>query len=250
MTTNKHEDLIDQHQPVAISRRLDAVQRTENISAAVLGAIDGCVTTFAVVSGAAGAGFTPTVAVVLGCANLLADGFSMAVSNYESIKAQREFVEETRRNESLHIDVIPEGEREEIRQIFRRKGFGGATLEEIVDTISADRRLWLDTMLTEEHGLARVARDPIKSAVVTFLAFLIVGAIPLLPFVLMGEDIQRAFVMSAVFAAVMFFGIGLLKSVVMSRPVWRSAIGTLLTGGAAASLAYLAGYVLRAVYSA
>jgi len=84
---------------------------------------------------------------------LLADGLSMAVSNYESIKAHNEFVAAVRREEERHIKNVPEGEREEIRQIFARKGFAGAALEHIVATITADRRLWLDTMLAEEHGL-------------------------------------------------------------------------------------------------
>ena len=76
-------------------------------------------TTFAVVSGTVGAGFPSSVAVVLGIANLLADGFSMAISSYESIKAQQEYIESVRLSEAKHIEAVPDGEREEIRQIFR-----------------------------------------------------------------------------------------------------------------------------------
>lgn len=246
MKKTSPEKLFEDHRPEAIGERLRKAPKSQSVSDAVLGAIDGCVTTFAVVSGAAGAGFSAPVALVLGVANLVADGFSMAVSNYESIKAQHEFIEAVRRTEEEHIERIPEGEREEIRQIFRRKGFEGEILEELVATISGDRRLWVETMLTEEHGLPRVAPSAWKSALVTFCAFVFVGALPLLPYVVSGMDAQQQFVLSAILAGVVFFGIGMLKSLVSSaRPVLRSGVSTLLTGGAASSLAYLAGHLLR-----
>src|SRR3989344_3143159 len=56
----------------------------------VYGGIDGAVTTFAVVAGAVGATLSPAIVLILGFANLLADGFSMAVSNYLSTKSQTE----------------------------------------------------------------------------------------------------------------------------------------------------------------
>ncbi len=154
------EKLCEDHRPEAIRKRLTTTASSQVISDAVLGGIDGCITTFAIVAGTLGAGLPAPIALVLGFANLLADGFSMAVSNYESVKAQREFAEDVRRTEGEHIDRIPEGEREEIRQIFRNKGFEGQVLEKIVDTISQDRQLWIDTMLTEEHGLQKTMADP------------------------------------------------------------------------------------------
>lgn len=244
----RQEDLLREHRPEVIERRLRQSAKSQNISNAVLGGIDGCVTTFAVVSGVFGAGFSATVALVLGFANLIADGFSMAVSNYESIKAQREFVDETRRREEEHIDKIPEGEREEIRQIFQQKGFKGETLEEIVNTISQDRRLWVETMLTEEHGLQKFGPSPLKSATVTFFAFLVVGATPLIPFFARMLNLQQQFILSAVLAGIAFFAIGTLKSFVFAKPMLRSGLSTLLTGGAAAVLAYVTGHVLRQVF--
>jgi len=241
------DDLRKDHRPEAIQRRLSKTPRSQNISDAVLGGIDGCITTFAVVSGAVGAGFSSSVALVLGFANLVADGFSMAVSNYESIKAQREFIDEVRRTEEDHIDRIPDGEREEVRAIFKGKGFQGDTLEEIVRTITQDRRLWVETMLTEEHGLQKTRLSPWKSAFATMTAFLLVGAIPLTPLFASESDLHRQFVFSAVLAGVAFFSIGTLKSLVFAKPVFRSGLSTLLTGGTAAGLAYLTGYLLQRV---
>ena len=120
-----------------------------------MGGVDGCITTFAVVSGSVGAGFPSSVAVILGFSNLFSDGFSMAISNYESSRAEQEYFESIKQSEEKHIEEVPEGEREEIRQIFKAKGFAGEILEKIVDTITADKRIWLEIMLMEEHGLSK-----------------------------------------------------------------------------------------------
>jgi vacuolar iron transporter family protein len=242
------EKLLREHQPEAISLRIAKSAKSQNISDAVLGAIDGCVTTFAVVSAAVGAELSATIALVLGFANLFADGFSMAVSNYESIKANREFAEDIRRMEEQHIDRVPEGEREEIRQIFQNKGFEGEVLGKIVETICSDRRLWVDTMLIEEHGLQISGPSPWKSALVTFCSFLFIGAMPLLPFLFSGLSVRQQFLLSTVAAAVVFFSIGMLKSLVFAKPVILAGLSTLLTGGTAAGLAYLTGYVLRELF--
>lgn len=241
-------ELETDHQPVAVRRRLTQPPKANVMPDAVLGGIDGCVTTFAVVSGAFGAGFSPTVALVLGFANLLADGFSMAVSNYEASQAQQEHIDSIARNEYRHIELVPEGEREEIRQIFRAKGFEGELLESVVETLTNDRDIWVDTMLKEEHSLQPVGLNPLRAALATFFAFLIVGAMPLLPYALPGLSATMQFLASLCIAGVMFFGIGMLKSLVYHRPVFRSGLRTLLMGGAAASLAFVSGHLAHALF--
>lgn len=238
-------ELARDHEPAAIALRLSVQPRFPHAPDAVLGAIDGCITTFAVVSGAVGAGFGPVVPLVLGIANLLADGFSMAVSNYESTRVRADYRAHLRRTEEAHIERIPAGEREEIRQIFRRKGFDGELLEKIVAMICSDKRLWLETMLTEELGLGKAAPRPMASALATFLAFVLVGAIPLVAFVFPGLPLMGQFTLSATLAGAMFFTIGLAKGRVTGGRPFRSGLGTLATGGVAAALAFLAGYVLR-----
>lgn len=242
------DKLSEEHRPEVIREKLKKPVKENVASDAVLGGIDGCVTTFAVVSGVVGAGFSPSVALVLGFANLIADGFSMAISNYESIKTDKEFIQSIRDSEKEHIEKIPSGEREEIRQIFKNKGFTADVLETIVDTISADKKLWIDTMLMEEHGVQKSGRDPLKAAIGTFISFILVGSIPLIPFMIFGLEKNLQFTISACLAALMFFSIGALKSRVFSKPVFRSGIGTLLTGGTAAVLAFAVSYLLREIF--
>jgi VIT1/CCC1 family predicted Fe2+/Mn2+ transporter len=243
-----HAPTEEQHRPDAIRRRLAAGSRHDYLADAVLGAIDGCVTTFAVVAGATGGALSPLVVIILGFANLLADGFSMAVSNYHGTRSERDRVAQTRRTEERHIQQVPEGEREEIRQIFAAKGFEGEVLERIVETITADRRLWVNTMLTEEHGLQLEGPDPVRAGAVTFAAFVGVGLVPLLPYVIPGIADGAAFTASGMMAAAAFWGIGWVKGQRLRLPRMPSAWQTLWTGGAAAALAYGAGWGLQALF--
>lgn len=241
-------DLERQHRPAIIRRRLSAKPGASLLSDAVLGGIDGCVTTFAVVAGAAGGGLPETVIVVLGFANLVADGFSMAASNYLSVKSRREEVHKMRRQEEDHIARIPQGEREEIRQIFRKKGFSGGVLDKIVDVITDDKKLWVQTMLAEEHGLLLEARRPLPAGLATFAAFVSVGLMPLLPFLIPGLAAGRELGVSAAVTALAFLAVGVMKGAVLRAPLLRSGLETLALGGAAAGLAYGAGVVLRRAY--
>jgi VIT1/CCC1 family predicted Fe2+/Mn2+ transporter len=247
---NRVEDLAAQHSPEAIRSRLEASTRHNYLGDAVLGAIDGCVTTFAVVAAAVGAGFPRGVAIVLGFANLFADGFSMAVGNYQATCSEKELVEKARRIEERHIEDVPEGEREEVRQIFARKGFAGPLLEQVVEVITRDRRLWVDTMLTEELGLRIGGPGPLRAAVTTFAAFVAVGLLPLAPLFLPGLESGQTFAVSGLATAIAFFGVGMVKGHVVNRPLLRSGFATLAMGGVAAGLAYLVGAWLSRTFGA
>lgn len=240
--------LVADHHPEAIQERLATQHKHSYVGDAVLGGIDGCVTTFAVVAGAVGGGFSSFVVVVLGFANLIADGFSMAISNYQNTKSQSEQVEEARRSEEDQIRRYPEGEREEVRQIFAAKGFEGKVLDQVVDVITRDRSLWVNTMLTEELGLRVQTPSPTRAAWTTFGAFLLVGFLPLLPFVVPGLAPGLVFPISAAVTAVAFFAIGFTKGLVLQRPALRAGLETLLMGGGAAVLAYFVGYWLRQTF--
>jgi VIT1/CCC1 family predicted Fe2+/Mn2+ transporter len=248
MDQQTRKALLDEHRPEAIRARLAESRHGGYLPDLLLGGIDGCVTTVAVVAGALGAGISGTVALILGLANIVADGFSMAVSNYQSTKAQQDLIERSRRTEELHIAQFPEGEREEIRQIFQRKGFKGETLQRIVETITSNRQLWIETMLTEELGLQRSVLRPMRSALATFAAFVLVGVVPLLPLAAgwLTTKAQTALAMSL--AAAAFFAIGLAKGRVLQNGAWRSGAETLLTGGTAAALAFAVGYGLRQAF--
>ncbi|MFT5522160.1 MAG: VIT1/CCC1 family predicted Fe2+/Mn2+ transporter, partial [Pirellulaceae bacterium] len=169
-----HDELLQLHTDEAIAHRLSAKTHSY-LGDFILGAVDGAVTTFAIVAGAAGAGLSSGVAVVLGVANVLADGFSMAAGNYLKARADHQTVDHCRRIEAMHIERVPDGEREEVRQIFRNKGFEGELLERVVTVITNDRDLWINTMLIEELGLQLEPPHPVRAAASTMFAFVIAG---------------------------------------------------------------------------
>jgi len=237
-----------EHHPHAIRDRLTERHRPRYLGDAVLGGIDGCVTTFAVVAGAVGGGLPPGVVIILGFANLIADGFSMGVSNYLGTKSELQEIDEIRRSERLHIEQVPHGEREEIRQIFASKGFEGDVLDKIVEVITGNHELWVETMLREEHGFGSGLRKPIAAGLATFLAFLFVGLIPLLPFLVPGLATSHRFRFSAIITAVAFAAIGVAKGVVVKHSVVRSGLETLIVGSVAAVLAYLVGHWLKTTF--
>lgn len=226
------------HDPADIAERLRGSRKRSNLRDVIYGAIDGAVTTFAIVAGVVGAELSTKVILALGVANVLADGFSMAAGNYSGTKAELDDARRLRAVEERHIDLVPEGERAELREILSQKGLSGDVLEAAVDTIAADRKNWIDIMLVEEYGLSPTDPHPMRAAQATFLAFLAAGMIPLLPYVF---GIDNAFEMSILATGLTFFAVGALKSIWSLSSWWRSGGETLLIGGAAASIAYFVG---------
>lgn len=214
----------------------------------VYGAIDGTVTTFAVVSGAAGASLSPGIVVILGFANLLADGFSMACGNFLSERTQKDYIKKERKREEWEIENVPEGEIEEIREIFRKKGFKGKDLEKAVEIITSDKKVWVNTMMTDELGLLESPKSPWKTAANTYFGFLAIGIIPLLSYILsyfLPFFAENTFKIAIVMTLVALIAIGVIKRYVTKKDLWKSVIETVFVGGAAAVIAYFIGFFLR-----
>ena len=239
-----------QHTPEAIRRRLQGGPRHSYLRDFVYGAIDGSVTTFAMVAGVAGAQLGAGMVVLFGLVNLLADGMSMAASNYLGTRAELQARERLRRIEHEHIEKYPAGEREEVRQIYRAKGFGGEDLDRAVEVITSDTDRWVETMLADEHGVPPVGPSPARAAAATFFAFLVIGALPLLAFVYQlaapaSIRLSRPFLLSAAMTAGAFFIVGALKGRFVGHRWWASGLETLTIGGAAAAVGFAVGALLR-----
>jgi VIT1/CCC1 family predicted Fe2+/Mn2+ transporter len=235
--TMEHE-----HSTEAIQQRLSEGPRHNYLRDWIYGGIDGSVTTFAVVTGVVGAHLSPVIIVIMGFANLMADGFSMAASNFLGTKAEHDDFRRLEAIEHRHIELAPDGEREEVRQIFARKGFRGVDLEGVVELITSDRERWVRTMLSDEYGLPLEARSPWLAAAITFSAFVICGLAPLIPFLL---GMQSPLRLSIILTGAVFFIIGSIKSRWSTARWWRSALSTLFVGGIVAGLAYLVGVLLK-----
>lgn len=245
------EELKRSHTADAIRKRLMRGPHHSYLKDFIYGAIDGTVTTFAVVAGVAGAELAIAVVIILGFCNLLADGFSMAVSNFLGTRAEQELRLKAEKEEKTHIALIPEGEKEEIRQIFAAKGFQGEELERIVTVITSDVKLWVNTMVIEELGLPLEMSSPLRAASSTFVAFLVIGFFPLVSFIvayLIPNFTFNPFLWSSVITGCAFFIIGALKSQFVGKKWYLSGAETLLIGGSAALLAYGVGILLRGIH--
>lgn len=246
MSQQPRDDLEREHRPERIRARLDQGARGGHLGDVVLGAVDGGITSFAIVAGAVGGGFSSLVIIVMGFASLLADGFSMAVSNYLGSKSDAEAAEQAHREERRHIREVPEGQCEELRQVFAAKGFEGETLDRILDVVSRDAELWAETIVQEEFGLhAGDAGRPVRAGAATFGGFLAAGVVPLVPFLVPAVEPDRAFVLSVVATSAAFLAIGVVKGYALDQSPLRSGIETLAIGGGAALLAYGVGRLLQ-----
>ena len=226
------------HEPEEIARRISEANKPSHLRDVIYGAIDGAVTTFAIVAGVVGAELSTKVIIALGIANVLADGFSMAAGNYSGTKAELDDAKRLRAVEERHVSLAPEGERAELREILSQKGLEGDTLEAAVNAIARNRTTWIDMMLVEEYGLSPTDPHPMRAAQATFLAFLAAGMVPLLPYIIALPD---AFHWSIALTGITFFGVGALKSRWSLAPWWRSGLETLAIGGVAAGIAYYVG---------
>jgi VIT1/CCC1 family predicted Fe2+/Mn2+ transporter len=230
------------HTREAIQQRLAHDSQGNYLRDFIYGGIDGTITTFAIVAGVVGASMPGSVVLVLGLANLAADGFAMGAGNYSATKAELDDYNRLLAIEHKHIALEPSGEREEIRQIFAAKGFDGAELERIVDVITSDDERWAKTMATEEYGLSPAVKSPVRAALSTAAAFVLCGLVPLVSYL-----IAYSLTACVVATGLVFFGIGAAKSRWALAGWVQSGFEMLLIGMSAAGLSFGIGYALRAL---
>ena len=214
----------------------------------VYGGLDGIITTFAVVSGVAGANLGTGVILILGLANLLADGFSMATGAYLSTKSEQAYYRKEREREMWEIEHFPEGERAELLEIYRGKGYTEEEALQLVHIHSRDKERWADAMMVDELGMLHDAGNPLMNGLATLIAFLVAGVVPLLVY-LIGLAVPIApdvsFPISIGLSALALFALGTAKVLVTRQNPFRSGIEMLLVGGLAAAVAYVIGALLQ-----
>ena len=220
----------------------------EYIGEFVYGGIDGAITTFAVVAGAVGANLDISVIIILGFANLIADGFSMSVGNYFATKADRDYFDKHVEIEYWEIENYREKEIQEVREIYAKKGFKGHLLDQVVEVITSNKEVWVDTMMKEELEMTKDEKTPISTAIATFASFNLIGVIPLLAYICSGIwDLNHddLFVLSCISTLIGLIIVGNLKSIVTEKNRLIGILETVLLGGIAATLAYFVGGILE-----
>lgn len=215
----------------------------------VYGGIDGCVTTFAVVAGSVGAGLDSAIIIILGFANLLADGFAMSIGAYLSTKSERDNYNKHKQEEYWEVENLPDMEKEEIREIYASKGFEGDLLEKVVDVITSDKERWVNTMMKEELEMIEEDRSPFWIGATTYISFITIGLIPLITYVVdyFSPISENLFFITSVLTALGFVVIGWLKTYVNQTSIIKGILETLILGGIAAFVAYFVGDFLESL---
>ncbi len=210
----------------------------------VFGANDGLVAAFAVVSGVHGAAVSTRIVLLAGLAELIGGTIAMGLGAFLAAKSEREFILSEREREEREVREFPEEERKEVRTIFARKGFRGKALEQMVEHVTADPTFWVDTMMSEELGLAAVpAVAPLRSGVVVAAAYGLGAAFPVVPYAL-PVAVHGAFALSVAATLAALFVAGALKTRITGRPWLRSGLETVLVGALAAAATFLAGRLI------
>lgn len=216
----------------------------------VYGGIDGLVTTFAVVAWATWANLDLSVVLILGFANLFADGFSMSVGAYLANKSEHDTYKKNLAIEYREIVHLREKEIQEIRDIYLAKWFEGELLEQVVAKIIEDDDRRVDVMMKEELGLNEPDKKPLLVWASTLISFVVIWLIPLLTYVVsyISEiDPATLFPLSIGLTALWFLGIGWMKSYVNQTSHRKAMLETVILWGLAAGVAYYVGFRLEKI---
>ncbi|BBJ28306.1 VIT1/CCC1 transporter family protein [Athalassotoga saccharophila] len=215
----------------------------------VYGASDGIITTFAVVAGAMGAHLSPQIVLIMGLANLFGDGFSMAVGDYMSQRTTVKYNQSEREREEWEVEIDPRSEKEELIEIYKAKGLEEEKARQLVEILSSNKKLWVETMMHEELNILEDKdSSPLKDALVTFFSFVFFGFMPLVTYILatfIPFFAQNTFSTATFLTIVTLFLVGALRNIVTNINWIKSGIEMLLTGGAAAIIAYVVGYMIK-----
>src|SRR5574340_235134 len=184
-------------------------KETSSIRDFVFGFGDGINTSLGLVAGVGGANESSSIIILAALVAMFTGAKAMAVQNYLAVRSQRQILQSEIEREKWEMENVPEAEIQEIKDIYKEKGFTGIELENIVKKITSDKKVWLDTMLTEELKLnLEIVGSPLKSAFRMFGAFLVGGVLPIIPyfflsghvplFVAIGVSLCASFIIGAI----------------------------------------------------
>jgi VIT1/CCC1 family predicted Fe2+/Mn2+ transporter len=155
------------------------------VKSLVFGGLDGTITTFAVVAASKGGGLSTEVVLLMGFANLVADGISMGFGDYLSSKAELEYAKTEKKREKWELENYPEGEKREMIELYMARGVSEEDATMVIERLAKYKNFFLDLMMVEELGLMPPDEtdSPAKNGLVTFCAFALFGFVPLVPYV-------------------------------------------------------------------
>jgi VIT1/CCC1 family predicted Fe2+/Mn2+ transporter len=222
----------------------DPHKQASNLSDIILGGQDGLVNVLGIILGMAAASGDPWLVIVAGLAATFAESVSMAAVAYTSTLADADFYESEREREYRHIQNVPKLEKDEIRDIYSRKGFKGDLLDRIVETITANEDIWVAVMMAEEHQLTPVDRSTaLRSGIIVGISAIIGSLIPIVPFFFF--PVQTSMILSVLISALVLFAVGNYKARITVGNPGKSGLEMAVIGIVSALVGYAVGLLLK-----
>ncbi|MFT4311641.1 MAG: VIT1/CCC1 transporter family protein [Candidatus Woesearchaeota archaeon] len=211
------------------------------------GGLTGTITTFAVVSGITGASLGANIILIIGSANLLAHGFTIAISNYLGIEAKNKYTNKERKQVTKDILSHLNASEEELEKFYRKHHYTKDEANKLVHTLVKHKQTFADTIMDEELHIENHQESPLKTSLVTFFSFLFFGFVPLFSYVLdlfSAMFIANPFVVATSLTGATIFGLGTFKAALTDKHWFASGLQILILGGAAALIAFYVGSTL------
>lgn len=239
-TQKSNNKIIEQ---VRLHDHHDPHHGTFHLSDVILGGQDGLVNVLGVILGVAAATSDTRIVIAAGLAATFAESISMGAVAYTSKLAEHDLYHSERAREHRHIHLAPDVETGEIRDIYRKKGFEGETLEKIVEVITSNPDVWVNVMMAEEFQLSVPEKSKaFRSALLVGFSALVGSLIPLFPFFFL--DVGLSIGLSIIIAALTLFVVGVYKArVTVGKPL-RSGLEMAVIG----TISALAGYVVGLIF--
>lgn len=211
----------------------------------ILGGQDGLVSILGLLLGLSAATRSTRIVIAGGLATIIAETLSMGAVAYTSKMADRDHYRAERAREEQEVKDVPEIERQEIEDIYKEKGFSGKLLKDIVNHITSDHELWINTMMREELELLPVIKRDVYSYSLTVGLSTLIGALlPLIPFFFV--FVHVALIISLILSVIILALVGIYKAITMMVNPIKSAAQMVLIGMGAAIAGYLIGLLFKA----
>lgn len=236
------------HTPEAIAHSMDHKESHKDgftLPEIILGGQDGLVNVLGIILGIAVSTSSTEIVIVAGLAATFAESISMAAVAYTSKQAEADFYESEYEREKWEIEHEPEGEREEIRQLYKSYGFEGKILDEIVEKITSDEKVWLNVMMEQELKLEEINRKRIfPESLIVGISAVIGSLIPLTPFFFL--PLQTAIFVSLVISAITLFAVGYYKArKTLGRDLIKQGLQMMIIGMVSAGVGFIIGKLLN-----
>jgi predicted membrane protein (TIGR00267 family) len=235
------------HQKQKIHKSIHKEKHTTNFNLPeiILGGQDGLVNVLGIILGVAAATADARIVIVAGLAATFAESVSMAAVAYTSKLAEADYYQSEYEREKWEIENMPQGEKEEIKALYENYGFSGKTLEEIIDRITANKKVWLKVMMEQELKLEPIERDRVLSmAILVGISAVIGSLIPLFAFFFL--PVKLAIYFSLFLTSLTLFFVGYYKAKnTLGRNLLRQGLEMMIVGMVSALVGYLVGSLFK-----